>query len=269
MIAVGKELLIGRTLNTNAQWVGRRLAGIGTMIHELTTVDDQLGEIASALRGSLDRRPDFVVVCGGLGPTHDDMTLRGVADGLGLRLKTSRIALLMIREHYSGRGLKGIEMTGSRRKMALFPEGATPVRNPKGTAPGARITRGTTVIFCLPGVPLEMREMFAESVEPAVRESVGRVHRSSATIRLEGIFESTLAPILAREVGRHPRAYVKSHPRGVREGVSRIELDIAVTGPSKENTEREVREVASAILRAAAAEGGTVKSARGRAIRGV
>ena len=93
MLAVGKELLIGRTLNTNAQWVGKRLARMGTILKQVTTVDDDLAEIASTFRGRTSRSPDFLVVVGGLGPTPDDMTLRGVAEGVGVGLRRNEDAL--------------------------------------------------------------------------------------------------------------------------------------------------------------------------------
>ncbi len=83
LMTVGKELLIGRTLNTNAHWIGGRVARMGVAMNVITTVDDDLKEISFTLREILRRKPAFVFVVGGLGPTPDDMTLKGIALGLG------------------------------------------------------------------------------------------------------------------------------------------------------------------------------------------
>lgn len=263
MLAVGKELLIGRTMNSNALWVGKRLARLGSMIKEITTVDDDLEEIGRALRETLRRNPDFVVVVGGLGPTPDDMTLKGIAESLGLRLRRDEEALKQIKEHYAKRGLASVELTPARLKMARLPVGSAPLRNDVGTAPGVRLVSGRTTIFCLPGVPSEMRSIFRASVEPAVGSRLGRIHRSYVKMKLVGVLESGLAPILSRELRRHPGAYIKSHPRGIREGRSRIELDVAVVGEDPRRTEAEGEAIAKEMARAIADMGGKVESVRG------
>lgn len=263
MLAVGKELLIGRTLDTNALWIGRRLARMGSMLKEVTTVDDDLDEIGAALNQALRRSPDFLVVVGGLGPTPDDMTLKGVAGALGVNVRLDQRALALIKEHYAKRGLTKIELTPSRLKMARLPVGAEPVLNESGTAPGVRLVRGGTTVFCLPGVPAEMRGIFRKTVEPEVRAKLGRLHRRYITMKLEGVLESALAPIISKELGRHLGAYIKSHPRGIREGVSRIELDIAVVGEDKKRTDAEAEKIAEEMSRAVADSGGMVVSAMG------
>jgi molybdenum cofactor synthesis domain-containing protein len=263
MLAVGKELLIGRTLNTNAHWIGKRLARMGSMLMEITTIDDDLGEISSAFKSIIARRPDFLVVVGGLGPTPDDMTLKGIAQGLGVGTRKNEEALKLIKEHYAKRGLTSIVLTPSRLKMARLPAGSGPVMNPVGTAPGVRLVERSTTVYCLPGVPVEMRSIFRRSVEPEVRGRLGKLHRKYVTMKLEGVLESALAPIIAEELRRHPGAYIKSHPRGIREGVSRIELDVAVVGEDKERAEDEGEAIAEEMQSAVASAGGTVKSARG------
>jgi len=263
MLAVGKELLIGRTMNSNAHWAGRRLARMGTMLSEVTTIDDDLAEIASAFRAALKRSPDFLVVVGGLGPTPDDMTLKGIATGLGVRLRRSEKALQMIKDHYAKRGLKEIELTPARLKMARIPWGAEPVANEVGTAPGARIVTGRTTVFCLPGVPAEMRSIFRTSVEPEIKGRLGKLYRKYVTMKLEGVLESALAPVISSALRRHPGAYVKSHPRGIREGVSRIELDVAVVGEDARMTEEEGETIAKELVRAVESAGGRVIAAKG------
>ncbi len=263
MLTVGKELLIGRTLNTNAHWVGKRLARLGTMLKQVTTVDDDLAEIASSFGAITARAPDFLIVVGGLGPTPDDMTLKGVADALGVELRKNPGALKMMREHYARRGMADVELTPARLKMASLPVGAEPVTNEIGTAPGVRLVEGKTTVFCLPGVPAEMRGIFWRAVEPEIRARLGKLYRTYITMRLEGVLESGLAPVIEEELRRHPGAYVKSHPRGIREGISRIELDIAVVGESDAWTEKEGSAIKDEIRRAVAGLGGKSRIVRG------
>lgn len=269
VLTVGKELLIGRTLNTNAHWVGARLARRGTMIREIVTVDDNIDEISAAFRAAVTRRPDFLLVIGGLGPTPDDMTLSGIAKALGVKLRLHREALALIREHYSRRGMPGIAMTRARKKMATIPAGSSPVPNERGTAPGVSIAVGRTAVYCVPGVPAEMKWVFSKFVEPEVERRLGRLNRSIAHVRLRGVYESALAPILGEAGRRHPDAYIKSHPGGTKEGASLIGLDVAVVRPSRADADAEVASVLKYIVPKATSLGGTVISAKGRGAAGV
>ena len=263
MLAVGKELLIGRTLNTNAHWLGKRMARMGSMLKMVSTVDDDLKEISSELKAALGRSPEFLVVVGGLGPTPDDMTLDGIARGLGVGLRQNGAALKLVKEHYAKRGLGAVELTPARKKMARLPVGAEPILNVAGTAPGVRLIVGRTAVYCLPGVPVEMRGIFRSSVEPEIKKKLGKLHRKHLTLKLEGVFESTLAPIIGEELRRHPGAYIKSHPRGIREGVSRIELDIAAVGEDSKWTDRTAVEIAREMESAVRKIGGSVRSTVG------
>jgi molybdenum cofactor synthesis domain-containing protein len=173
VIAVGKELLIGKTVNTNAHWIGGRLARMGGMISRMTTVDDDLDEISTAVRSALKRQPHFLIVVGGLGPTPDDITLQGIALAIGRRLVLNRDAKVMVKGHYMQMGRGDLEFTKARRKMAMLPQGSAPLRNLLGTAPGVRIESGSAVIFCLPGVPKEMKFIFMDSAEKEIRKKMG------------------------------------------------------------------------------------------------
>jgi len=268
MLAVGKELLIGRTLNTNAQWLGRRLGRKGTLLAEITTVDDDLSEIAAGLKGCLGRRADFVIVVGGLGPTPDDMTLKRISKGMGSALRLNREALSLIREHYAQRNLSSVKMTPARKKMATLPVGAKPVRNEVGTAPGVRLELEGTTVFCLPGVPSEMKDIFLRSVESEIATKLGKLYRKYISLKIEGIYESALAPMIESELRRHPGAYIKSHPRGVKEGKSRIELDVAMVSKSRKDAADSVVQVVREIKSKIESVGAAVVSERGTAPSG-
>jgi molybdenum cofactor synthesis domain-containing protein len=228
-LAVGKELLIGRTMNSNAYWIGGRLYKMGGMLDRVLTVTDSLEEISSGLNELLALRPDFIIVVGGLGPTPDDMTLKGIALGLGRKVEFNKVAIRLIREHLEKVG-REFQLTPARRKMAVIPEGAVPLTNEVGTAPGVRLTAGKgTVVYCLPGVPREMRNIFANFAEKEIREKIGEMHISKVTLKLTGVYEAALAPSIAEALGMHPEAYIKSHPRGLKAGVPTLELDVTVT----------------------------------------
>ncbi len=260
MLTVGKELLIGRTVNTNASWAGGRLAKAGTMLRRVTTIDDDLEEISSSLGEALKRGPDFLIVVGGLGPTPDDMTLKGIARGLGVKLRLDPIALELVKDHYRRRGMKNIELTAARAKMAMLPSGSEPVKNAVGTAPGVKVRSGKTTIYSLPGVPSEMRSIFRRSVEPDILKRLGALYRKYVRLRLEGLLESTLAPVIAEELKKHPSAYIKSHPRGMREGVSRIELDIALVGKDRALVDEKATAISKELVASIKNAGGTVLS---------
>ncbi len=258
VLAVGRELLIGKTVNTNAHWIGGRLARMGSALSRITTVDDNLEEISSAVRESLRRSTDFLIVVGGLGPTPDDMTLRGIAKALRRRLRLDQEALEMVRNHYMKMGRGDLKLTPSRKKMARLPEGASALSNKVGTAPGVRLESGRTVIFSLPGVPREMRSIFRESVREEITGRLGKLYSRTVTLNLEGIFESTLAPILKETMKKYPNVYIKSHPKGVEEGISRIELNVGVVSERREESARISGQVASELQRKVIEAGGAV-----------
>src|SRR5260370_2420413 len=135
-------------MNSNAHWIGGRLYKMGGMLDRVSTVTDSLEEISSGLRELLTLRPDFIIVVGGLGPTPDDMTLKGIARGLGRRIKFNKQAIALIKQHLEKAG-REFELTPARKKMALLPEGGTPLTNEVATAPGVSLTaRKRTSIYC-------------------------------------------------------------------------------------------------------------------------
>jgi nicotinamide-nucleotide amidase len=260
--AVGKELLIGRTMNSNAYWIGGRLYRMGTMIDRVLTVTDSLDEISRGLNELLAARPDFIIVVGGLGPTPDDMTLKGIARGLGRRLRFNEEAVRLIKAYMEKVG-REFELTPARRKMAVLPEGSTPLRNDVGTAPGVRLVAGKgTVVYCLPGVPREMRNIFSNFAEKEIREKLGEMHIAKVTMKLTGIYEAQLAPSLAEALRMHPEAYIKSHPKGLKAGVPTIELDVTVTSRQADKARSTYSELVEFLSRRIAELGGSISSRR-------
>ena len=215
IICVGKELLIGKTLNTNATWLAKSITSLGLKVRRMTVIDDDLDEIAETLREALRRKPRFIITTGGLGPTFDDKTLEGIAKGLNRSLEVNKKALKMVKEKYKvylkQKRIQKVELTPARLKMARFPKGAEPLPNPVGTAPGMMAKIKETLIIALPGVPPEMEAIFNHSVAEIIRKQAGKSTFYEASTYAEGIMESTLAPLIESVMNENPSVYLKSH----------------------------------------------------------
>ncbi len=231
ILSIGNELLLGNTVNTNASWIAKQVTRLGGKVTRITTVADNLGDISRSLREALGRNPDLLVTTGGIGPTFDDMTLKGVARALHLQITLNRAAVEMIREHYARRFPKRrITLTRPRLKMAVLPSTSTPIQNPIGTAPGVRLSANGTEIFCLPGVPSEAKAIFKGTVSRAVTAKARGLVFVEEWLKVQGVMESSLAPVIDR-VMRHWRGvYIKSHPRGVeKNGRPTIEIHFSIS----------------------------------------
>lgn len=248
IICAGNELLIGKTLNTNAQWLAKRITSLGLSIRRITIVGDNIDEISSALQEAIQRKPHFVITMGGLGPTFDDKTLEGIARALGRKLETHDEALKMVREKYRQYVEVGLieegELTPHRVKMARLPEGAKPLFNPVGTAPGVIAKHDNATVIALPGVPSEMKAIFEESVAPLLKQAAGEVTFFETSLGVTGIGESVLAPLIDRVMHDNPYVYVKSHPKG-EETVLHIELHFSTTA---EKTGLAKKRVSNALI---------------------
>ncbi len=217
VLAIGNELLIGHTLDTNSHWIAKQLNRFGWKLQRATTLRDSLEEIRTGIREVLKRGPDLIITVGGLGPTHDDMTLKGLALAVKSSLVLNQEALEAIKKRYE-RMDEPTTLTKYRRKMATLPKASKPLPNPLGTAPGVLAQRGKTTIVSLPGVPQEMKAIFKTSIVPILQRRP-RERPREATIRLVGVMESALAPVLERAQRKFPGLYFKSHPRGRETGV--------------------------------------------------
>jgi molybdenum cofactor synthesis domain-containing protein len=215
IVCVGNELLIGKTLNTNAQWLAKRATTLGVTVQRITVVGDDVDEIASAMRESLRRKPRFIITTGGLGPTFDDKTLKGIAKGFRRKLEVNDEALKMVRGKYEALLREGriekVELTPARVKMATFPESTKPLHNSVGTAPGMMASVDGTFLIALPGVPPEMEVIFEESVVPMLKRDAGKRAFFEASLYINGVMESSLAPLIDEAMHDNPDVYIKSH----------------------------------------------------------
>jgi nicotinamide-nucleotide amidase len=193
-LAVGTELLLGDIVNGNAAWLGQRLAANGLDVVAGAVVGDNIERIADAIRLALSRS-DALLITGGLGPTQDDVTREALAlvAGVGMRRDEQIVASL-----YERAGRLGRDLPERNLRQADVPEGATPLLNTKGTAPGLRVELPDGVVYALPGVPFEMETMVLEQVLPDLAARAGLPSSIvSRTLRTIGLWESAVAELLA------------------------------------------------------------------------
>lgn len=171
ILCVGTELLLGEVVNTNASYIGRALSRLGISVYHTSVVGDNPGRLADAVRESLSRS-ELLILSGGLGPTYDDLTKETVAEVLGLRMVRDMEILREIEEYFRSIGK---EMPPNNAKQADIPEGAIPLPNRTGTAPGIFIETGERVVILLPGPPFELQPMFDEYAFPRLRERSDRI----------------------------------------------------------------------------------------------
>ncbi|MCB0198952.1 MAG: CinA family nicotinamide mononucleotide deamidase-related protein [Anaerolineae bacterium] len=195
LITTGTEILLGEIVDTNAAWMARRLKELGVNLYYKTTVGDNLDRIAAVMRQALGRS-DVVLVSGGLGPTVDDVTRDAAALATDRQLVLHQGSL----EHMETIFARwGRSVQDNNRRQAFLPDGAIPIYNPVGTAPGfaVEVARNGThpaLLICLPGVPREMMHLMQNSVEPMLAERLGadRVYLSTRTLRTVGLGESVI-----------------------------------------------------------------------------
>jgi len=262
IICVGNELLIGKTLNTNAQWLAKRITTMGLNPHRITVVGDNINEISCTLQETIHRNPNFILITGGLGPTFDDKTLEGLANALGSKTEVNNEALKMVREKYLsyslGSKMEPAELTPHRLKMAKLPEGATPLFNPAGTAPAVFVEHKKVRIIALPGVPYEMKRIFDESVAPIMEQAALGVTFFETSIHSSNVMESEMAPIIDRVMKNNPKVYIKSHPKGT-ERVPHIEFHLSTTAIDANTARQHVGKAFFQLAELIQKKGGKIK----------
>lgn len=196
IVAVGTELLLGQVVDTNSAWIGAALAAAGLDVIHTSCVGDNAGRIRRELQDALSRA-DAVIVCGGLGPTQDDLTRQVIADLMGAELIPDRHVEERIQAMFAARGR---QMSANNLRQALVPAGARVIAEQPGTAPGLVCEVAGTPLYAVPGVPSEMREMVGGTVLSDLRERAAARGEAavvlSRTLRTWGLAESRLAELL-------------------------------------------------------------------------
>ena len=254
VVAVGTELLLGQIADTNSQWLGEQLAANGIASHFHQHVGDNHERIVLAIRTAL-ARSDAVIVCGGLGPTQDDITRAAIAEVMNVPLERDPALVERIRGFFESRGRS---MPDNNRLQADVPRGATIIDQTRGTAPGLICPVGQKVVYAVPGVPYEMTDMFERAVlaDLLARQSATgeRSTIASRVLRTWGASESALAEAVASRFSalvnddRVTIAFLASGIEGIKVRITARGSDAAHAAALLDDEEVRVRELIESTL---------------------
>jgi nicotinamide-nucleotide amidase len=233
LVAVGSELLGPLRADTNSAWLTEKLLEAGVEVVERSTVADEPGLLEATLRTGLERT-DMVITTGGLGPTADDLTREAAAAALDRRLVRDASIVKELRARFArfGRAMPAVN-----EKQADLIEGAVPLDNPRGTAPGQRVEHQGRILILLPGPPGEMKPLFEKHVLPDLRAR-GRVVRRRV-LKIAAMAESQVDEIVAPlyRDAENPRTTILGAP-------GQIELHLVGAGASAEEAEDRIEALA-------------------------
>lgn len=168
IITIGDEILIGQVINSNAAWIGEKLSNIQVDVNSTSVVGDDVKQILQEFQRVFDAN-DLIIVTGGLGPTHDDVTRKCVVDFFKTELILDENVLSDIKKFFE---IRGRVLTKTNEEQALVPKIATAIRNPRGTAPGYWIEKENKIFVVMPGVPFEMKGMMEAFVLPRLEDKI-------------------------------------------------------------------------------------------------
>ena len=244
VVAVGTELLLGQIVDTNSSWIGEHLAAAGIESHLQLKVGDNLARVVAAFRMALEGA-DAVVVCGGLGPTHDDLTRDAIAEIMGTELVLDDDLVAVIADLFARRNRR---MPENNLRQAMVPRGAIVIPQTRGTAPGLICPVGDKVIYAVPGVPHEMRDMMERAVIPDLLARSGeRAVIESRVLRTWGESESglneKLDAVIAEldAVGNPTLAFLASGWEGIKVRLTAKAADSVAAGRLLDEWETRVR----------------------------
>ncbi len=239
LVVIGDEVISGLILDRNSQYLGERIHELGIEVSRITTVGDSASTIEDCVKLAL-QRSEWVILTGGLGATHDDITKSVLLKVFECGLKKDAKVAGMLEAMFQARG-RGREVPESVRSQCEVPEKAEILYNEKGTAPGFKMLKGKSILFSLPGVPLEMQYLFEKYVAPEMAGHGNKVflHR---LIKTTGLTEADLWVKVGSLEAMQEKATIASLPShlGVR-------IRISVLAESKKEGERRLDEVESSL----------------------
>jgi nicotinamide-nucleotide amidase len=235
IVAVGTELLLGQIADTNSAWLGEHLAAAGIASHFHQAVGDNHDRMVLAFRTAL-ARSDGIIVCGGLGPTQDDITREAIAEVMNVRLHRDEQVVERIRAMFNARQR---EMSPSNLRQADVPDGADIIPQTKGTAPGLICPVGHKVVYAVPGVPYEMSDMFERGILPDLRRRMTESGETAGVIisrvlRTWGMSESGLADALADHINELDGPASRATIAFLASGIEGIKVRVTVRADDRE-----------------------------------
>lgn len=194
IISIGDELLIGQVVNSNAAWMGEQLFSSGIALRRVVTIGDSEADLHAAIDDACNNA-QFIFLTGGLGPTSDDITKPALCNYFGVPLVWNQEAYQQVEALFARRGMT---VTDRNRQQAMLPANCIAIPNPNGTAPGMWFEHKGSVIVSMPGVPFEMKPMFADEVIPHIKARFGGNNYFFRTVMTTGAGESAIAERLKK-----------------------------------------------------------------------
>lgn len=238
LIAVGTEILTGQIINTNAQFLSEKCAELGIDVYFHTAVGDNEQRLLSVLEVA-SKRSELVILCGGLGPTEDDLTKQTLAAFLGRKLFFDEKAMAKLDRFFASR--PGRVRTPNNERQAQIVEGSQALQNPAGLAVGGLIEQAGVTYVVLPGPPSELRAMFTESLQPLLNQSSQQLY--SRVLRFFGIGESQLVTILADLIDKQTDPTLAPYAK-----VGEVTLRLSTKADSQEEADFRLKQLEEDIL---------------------
>lgn len=224
ILVVSREILEGAVLDRNAAFISNRVVELGYRVRSIQVVDREEGDVTAAIRWSLEKKPAYVMVTGGLGPSFDDSSRSCAAKAIGLPLREDSQGLEQLRKSYQRLYAKGAvdnpELNEERRRMAQVPAGSTCIENPIGTGPAVQIAVGETQLILLPGVPAEMQRLFLVNILPQMTAASPNWARGKRQVDFRTTDESSISQALRELTKSHPEVSFRTRVLG--DGESRV-----------------------------------------------
>ena len=240
LIATGNEIIYGQIVDTNSSWIADLLTQSGVIVKKITTVADQINDIASVIKDALSQNRKLIITTGGLGPSQDDLTIDAIAKALGTGVIIGDEALALLKSKCDE---FGIELNERRSRMARSIPTGRAISNIVGLAPGLVTQSNSTTIFALPGIPEEMKAMFQATVLPKIR---GWTAAWTRTINVR-VFANKDRSLIFEKIQREfPEVYFKVHgkpPSRDRYDIQETDVGILARGADVETCETILKEL--------------------------
>lgn len=238
LIAVGTEILTGQIVNTNAQFLSEKCAELGIDVYFHTAVGDNEQRLLSVLEIA-SKRSDLVILCGGLGPTEDDLTKQTLATFLQKELVADELAMAKLDRFFASR--PGRVRTPNNERQAQIVEGSQALQNPAGLAVGGMIEQDGVTYIVLPGPPSELKAMFSESLLPFLTQSQQQLY--SRVLRFFGIGESQLVTVLGDLIDKQTDPTLAPYAK-----VGEVTLRLSTKADSQEEANVRLNQLEEEIL---------------------
>ncbi len=259
VISTGDEIVFGQLVDTNSSWIAKEVTERGARVRHLSCVGDEIEDIVKAVDWGISEGRDLIVITGGLGPSPDDVTVEALARATGKRVVYDERALKMLEANCRA---ASIAVTEPRKRMARLVEGADPIENAVGLAPGLSMQVGRTLLIALPGIPKEMKPMFKRVVEPLISS---HTEKRSAAMKLRILmpYYHTF-PILRTLRSCFPDVYIKTHSKPPIHGkdpdrVYGMNIDVVVWGEKEDDCEDRLQKVQARLVDLVTEQGGQVR----------